>query len=42
MYDEEDEYMTDEDRERILDIMFPDRNDPDFDDGDDGVGSMMG
>lgn len=42
MYNEEDEYMTDEEREAILDAMFPERDDPDFNDYDDGYGSMMG
>lgn len=39
---EDEEYMTDEEREAILDSMFPDRDDPDFNDDDDGIGSFMG
>lgn len=42
MYDEDDEYMTDDERESILDSMFPDRDDPDFNDDDDGIGSLLG
>lgn len=38
----EDEFLTDDETESILDSMFPDRNDPDFNDDDDGVGSFMG
>lgn len=30
------------DIDEALDIVFPDRHDPDFNDDDDGVGSYMG
>ena len=42
MYDEDDEYMTDDEREASIDFMFPDRDDPDFNDDDDGIGSFLG
>lgn len=38
----EDEFLTDDERDSILDSMFPDRGDPDFNDDDDGIGSFMG
>lgn len=37
---EDDEYISDEEQEAILDIMFPDRHDEDFNDDDDGYGSF--
>lgn len=41
-WEEDDNENDDEnDIESILDMMFPDRNEPDFDDDDNGVGSMM-
>lgn len=39
---DDDDYMTDDERESILDSMFPDRHEPDFNDDDDGYGSLMG
>lgn len=41
MIDEETP-LTEDDMENELDIMFPDRHDPDFNDDDDGIGSFMG
>lgn len=44
--DEENIYENDEiveyDEEAELDMMFPDRHDPDFNDDDDGIGSFLG
>lgn len=44
--DEENIYENDEiveyDEETELDMMFPDRHDPDFNDDDDGIGSFLG
>lgn len=47
--DEENIYEYDEnvenveyDEEAELDMMFPDRHDPDFNDDDDGIGSFLG
>ena len=37
----DDEYMTDEECEDILDSMFPDRHEDDFNDDDDGIGSFV-
>ena len=42
MYDEDDEYMTDDEREASIGYMFPDGDDPDFNDDDDGIGSFLG
>lgn len=39
---QEDEDFEDDDVEATLDMMFPNRHDPDFNDDDDGVGAFMG
>lgn len=36
------ELMDDKDRDFIISLMFPDNDDPDFDDDTDGYGSLMG
>lgn len=40
--EDEENPLTEEETDAILDMMFPDRDDPDFNDDDDGVGSFMG
>ena len=40
-YDDE-EGASDEEIEATLDMMFPDRHDPDYNDDDDGYGSRLG
>lgn len=42
MDEDEENPLTEEETEQILDMMFPDRHEPDFNDDDDGVGSFMG
>ena len=39
---DDDEYMSDDEKESILDAMFPDRHDSDFNDDDDGMGGLLG
>ncbi len=42
MDEDEENPLTEEETDEILDMMFPDRDEPDFNDDDDGVGSFMG
>lgn len=35
------DYLSDNEREEILDDLFPDRHNDDFDDDDDGIGSLL-
>ena len=40
--EDEENPLTEEETDEILDMMFPDRDEPDFNDDDDGVGGFMG